>query len=124
MLAGLYENLLDPLIILVTVPLAMLDSAWKAAGQPRIAAIGEPLPDAMAEGVDATAAVVDPAGDPLLVLPPLDLRQGPYAATRPTAASAGRILALVAGIGVVAHAVYVREAIGLLDAAPTVGQAR
>lgn len=85
------------------VPLAMLDSAWKAAGQPRIAAIGEPLPDAMAEGVDATAAVVDPAGDPLLVLPPLDLRQGPYAATRPTAASAGRILALVAGIGVVAH---------------------
>jgi hypothetical protein len=28
------------------------------------------------------------------------------------------------GIGVVAHAVYVREAIALLDAAPTVGQAR
>ncbi len=85
------------------VPLAMLDSAWKAAGQPRIAAIGDPLPDAMAEGVDATAAMVDPAGDPLMVLPPLDLRQGPYAATRPTAASAGRILALVAGIGIVVH---------------------
>jgi hypothetical protein len=28
------------------------------------------------------------------------------------------------GIGVVAHAIYVREAIALLDAAPTVGQAR
>ena len=85
------------------VPLAMLQSAWKAAGQPRIAAIGEPLPDAMAEGVDATAAVVDPSGDPLLVLPPLDLRQGPYAATRPTHLSAGRTLAWVAGLGVVAH---------------------
>ena len=85
------------------VPLAMLNSAWTAAGKPRIAALGEPLPDAMAEGVDATAAVVDPAGDPLLVLPPLDLRQGAYAATRPTDLSAGRTLAWVAGIGVVAH---------------------
>lgn len=85
------------------VPLAMLNSAWTAAGKPRIAAIGEPLPDAMAEGVDATTAAVDPAGDPLLILPPLDLRQGPYAATRPTALSAGRTLAWVAGIGVVAH---------------------
>lgn len=85
------------------VPLAMLNSAWTAAGKPRIAALGEPLPDAMAEGVDATAPLVDPAGDPLLVLPPLDLRQGAYAATRPTALSAGRTLAWVAGIGVVAH---------------------
>ncbi len=85
------------------VPLAMLNSAWTAAGKPRIAALGEPLPDAMADGVDATAAVVDPTGDPLLVLPPLDLRQGPYAATRPTDLSAGRTLTWVAGIGVVAH---------------------
>ncbi len=85
------------------VPLDMLSPAWTAAGKPRIAAIGEPLPDVMAEGVDATAAVVDPAGDPLAVLPPLDLRQGPYAATRPTAFSAARTLVLVAGIGVVAH---------------------
>ena len=85
------------------VPLSMLESAWAAAGRPRIVPLGDPLPGTLSEGVDASVVVADPAGDPLVVLPPLDLRQGPYAAARPTALSAGRTLALVAGIGVLAH---------------------
>jgi general secretion pathway protein L len=55
------------------------------------------------EGVDASGVTVDFSSEPLLILPPLDLRQGAYAATRPTDLSAGRTLAWVAGIGVVAH---------------------
>ena len=42
-------------------------------------------------------------GETVAVLPPLDLRQGPWAATRSGGPSTARTLALVAGIGVLAH---------------------
>lgn len=85
------------------VAVSMLDAAWAAADQPRIFPFGDTLPSALLEGVDASGVTVDFSSEPLLILPPLDLRQGTYTATRPTDLSAGRTLAWVAGIGVVAH---------------------
>jgi general secretion pathway protein L len=85
------------------LPLSALDGAWAAAGRPRLIVLGEPLPDTFAEAVEAETARLGSMGEPVVVLPPLDLRQGAYAATRPTSASALRTLAWVAGIGVVAH---------------------
>ncbi|AQR62274.1 hypothetical protein BZG35_11935 [Brevundimonas sp. LM2] len=85
------------------LPLSALDGAWIAAGRPRLTVLGEALPDTFAEAVEAETARLGNMGEPAVVLPPLDLRQGPYAATRATAASALRTLAWVAGIGVVAH---------------------
>lgn len=85
------------------LPLSAFDAAWEAAGKPRIATVGEPLPQALADGVEAETPLTDASGDPLLILSPLDLRQGAYAAIRPTATSALKTLALVAGLGVVAH---------------------
>lgn len=84
-------------------PVAMLDTAWAAAGRPRIQSFGDPLPDALSDGVEGEAALFDLMGDTVAVLPPLDLRQGPYAATRVGAPTAAKTIALVAGIGVLAH---------------------
>jgi len=85
------------------LPLSALDGAWTAAGRPRLIPLGDALPETFAEGVVAETARLGSMGEPIVVLPPLDLRQGSYAATRPTSASALRTLALVASLGVVAH---------------------
>lgn len=84
-------------------PTIMLDTAWAAAGKPRLQTVGDPLPDALAEGVEAETALLGMMGETLAVLPPLDLRQGPYAATRVSTPNAAKTIALVAGIGVLAH---------------------
>lgn len=84
-------------------PTAMLDTAWAAAGKPRLQTVGDPLPEALADGVEHEAALLGAMGETVAVLPPLDLRQGPYAATRVGAPNAAKTIALVAGIGVLAH---------------------
>ncbi|WGM30529.1 type II secretion system protein GspL [Brevundimonas sp. NIBR11] len=86
-------------------PTAMLDTAWAAAGKPRLQTVGDPLPEALADGVEHEAALFSLGGDTVAVLPPLDLRQGAYAAIRAGAPDAAKTIALVAGIGVVAHLV-------------------
>ncbi|ADL01756.1 General secretion pathway L [Brevundimonas subvibrioides ATCC 15264] len=85
------------------LPLSALDGAWTAAGRPRLIPLGDALPATFAEAVGSETLHLGTMGEPVVVLPPLDLRQGPYAATRATSASALRTLALVAGVGVVAH---------------------
>lgn len=85
------------------LPLSAIDAAWTAAGRPRLQTVGDPLPEALADGVDSESALFGAMGEPVAVLPPLDLRQGAYAATRSGAPSAARTIALVAGVGVLAH---------------------
>lgn len=83
--------------------LSGLSAVWTAAGKPKIFPLGDPLPMAQAEGVEHGAALLSSTGETVAVLPPLDLRQGLYAATRSGAPTAARTIALVAGIGVLAH---------------------
>ncbi len=97
------------------LPLVMLDAAWSAAERPRLIPLGDPLPAAFAEGVEDAAALLDGAGHTVAVLPPLDLRQGPYAAIRSNAPTALKTLALVAGIGVIAHIAILATDVFLLD---------
>jgi general secretion pathway protein L len=85
------------------LPLSAIDAAWTAAGKPRLQTVGDPLPEALADGVEHEAALLGSMGETVAVLPPLDLRQGPWAATRSGGPSVARTLALVAGIGVLAH---------------------
>jgi general secretion pathway protein L len=83
--------------------LSALSAVWTAAGKPKIFPLGDPLPVAQAESVENEAALLGSMGETVAVLPPLDLRQGVYAATRSGAPTAARNIALVAGIGVLAH---------------------
>jgi len=85
------------------LPLSALEGAWAAAGQPRLIQMGDALPATFAEAIEAEPARLEIPGHADLALAPLDLRQGPYQATRATSASALRTLARVAGIGVIAH---------------------
>ena len=55
--------------------------------------------------MDDETALLGAMGETVAVLPPLDLRQGPYAATRSNAPSAARMIALIAGLGILAHIV-------------------
>ena len=84
-------------------PTAMLDTAWAAAGKPHLQTVGDPLPEALADGVEAETALLGAMGETVAVLPPLDLRQGLYAATRVGTPNAAKTIALVAGIGILAH---------------------
>ncbi|MEG3179687.1 type II secretion system protein GspL [Sphingomonas sp. LT1P40] len=84
------------------LPSALIGSAWESAGQPRIwnigaAPIGE-LPQApRAAGGGGLAE--------RLLMPPLDLRQGAYAARRARGGGWLKRFALVAAAGIVAHVV-------------------
>lgn len=78
---------------------AMLRPVWEAAGRPPATSYGASLPAEMMLG----EASLEP--EPLarrLLLPPLDLRQGPYARRRPVS-NVWRRLAWIAAIGAVAH---------------------
>lgn len=96
------------------LPVTMLETAWSAAGRPRLVPLGAPLPAVFAEGIAAETALLDGSGHATAVLPPLDLCQGPYAATR-SGASPLRTLALVAGFGVIAHIAILAGDTLLLD---------
>jgi general secretion pathway protein L len=85
------------------LPLSALEGAWIASGNPRLIALGDPLPVLFAEAVDSDAGWLSSMDQPDVILPPLDLRQGPYEALRATSGSTLRTLGLVAGFGILAH---------------------
>lgn len=97
------------------VPLVMLETAWAAADRPHLIPLGDPLPQTLAEGVDASAALLDGTGHTVAVLPPLDLAQGPYAQVRAGGPGALQTLALVVGVGVIAHIAILATDVFLLD---------
>lgn len=82
------------------IPATMLETAWTAAGQPRVISYGAPLPAAMA--ADADILALDPLGRRLLA-PALDLRQGRYAHRRRAMPGVAKRLAQLAAIGILAH---------------------
>ncbi|PZN99888.1 MAG: hypothetical protein DCF28_12355 [Alphaproteobacteria bacterium] len=85
------------------LPVRDLPTAWSAAGQPRLALLGGDLPDTMIEGVEDESVLLGTVHDPVAVLAPLDLRQGTHAAVRAGAPDMLKTVAMIAGIGVLAH---------------------
>lgn len=88
------------------VPLALLDAAWRAAGEPACIAYGEPLlPQFGATQAPLTSEPLAPA---------IDLRQGRYAPPRRPFNPLWQRIALVAGLGALAHgAIAVADTIAL-----------
>ncbi len=83
------------------IPAALLDAAWHAAGNPACIAYGEPLsPQLMSPDTDAPAARL---AEMQMLGAGIDLRQGRYAAPRRAFNPLWRRIALVAGIGALAH---------------------
>lgn len=97
------------------LPIAMLETAWNAADRPRIVSLGASLPAVFAEEIAADTALLDGSGHATAVLAPLDLCQGPYAATRAASPSPLRTLALIIGVGIVAHIALLAADTLLLD---------
>ncbi|HZV85125.1 MAG TPA: type II secretion system protein GspL [Brevundimonas sp.] len=88
------------------VEAGVLAAAWEAGGRPTLIAEGDPLPDVMREGVRDVSLELDGAARPFVVAPPVDLRQGLYAAARRrVGVSPWRLAASVAAAGVAAHLV-------------------
>lgn len=85
------------------VEVATLAAAWEAGGRPTLIAEGDPLPDVMREGVRDVSLEMEGSSRPSIVAPPVDLRQGVYAAPRTEVGSPWRMVGLVAGLGVAAH---------------------
>jgi len=85
------------------VPAGALAAAWEAAGRPRLIEGDGTLPDAMRDGLAETTLELEGAAHPVVMVPPVDLRQGIYAAARPARGSPWRTLALITGLGAVAH---------------------
>lgn len=80
-----------------------LPVAWEAGGRPRLIAEGDALPEVMREGVGEVSLTMGDASHPAVVAPPVDLRQGVYAAARPSMTSPWRAIGAVAAAGVAAH---------------------
>lgn len=84
------------------LPAALLDSAWEAAGRPRIHHLGEPL----GGDIEAHATTPDLRDDDAraeVAVAELDLRQGLFAARRERGSSGWRRLGWILGIGAAAH---------------------
>ncbi|MEH3040190.1 MAG: type II secretion system protein GspL [Sphingomonas paucimobilis] len=84
------------------LPLAMLVAAWEAAGRPKVAASGDPLPEAMAG--DGAAFPLPPLADRVAAAP-IDLRQGAYARRRTAWPSTTRKVSMILGLAALAHGV-------------------
>ena len=100
------------------ITLDALPMAWAAAGEPRLLSSDAALPEVMRAGIeDATFDLGVPAR-PVMVIPPLDLRQGEFATVRRGVASPMRTLAWVVGLGVAAHlAILTADTVALQMAA-------
>ena len=85
----------------LALPIALLEHAWRAAGEPRCIAYGDALPAVF--GAPEVAMERAPLAARLLA-PALNLRQGRYAAPRAAFNPLWRRIALVAAIGAGAHA--------------------
>jgi len=83
------------------MPLALLSAGWASAGEPACIGYGDPLPPNMAAA--QTELEVEPLARRLLA-PAMDLRQGPYAPPRRPIDPVWKRIALVAGLGALAHA--------------------
>ncbi len=83
------------------MPLALFTSAWEANGKPHAIAYGDTLPPQMEAA--RTELEVEPLAHRLLV-PALDLRQGPYARPRKPVDPLWRRIAFVTATGALAHA--------------------
>jgi general secretion pathway protein L len=83
------------------LPLSLLAAAWSAAGEPACIAYGDPLPPQMAAA--QTELEIEPLAQRMLV-PAIDLRQGPYAAPRRPINPLWKRIAMVAAAGSLAHA--------------------
>lgn len=79
-----------------------LEMAWTAAGRPRLVGTATDLPEALRQGVEETTFELHD-DRPAIVTPPLDLRQGAYAARRVEVERPARTLALILAAGAVAH---------------------
>ncbi|QYF85950.1 type II secretion system protein GspL [Brevundimonas sp. PAMC22021] len=96
------------------IDLQGLSAAWQIAGRPRLLPAGDPLPELMREGVDDSTFELSTSGKPLLVTPPLDLRQGAFTGRRARPASLARTLSLIAAAAVAAHlAILVADTVAL-----------
>lgn len=84
------------------VEVGLLPALWEAAGRPTVLASGDAAPDAMREGVaEASLELAD--GHPLVMAPPVDLRQGSYAPARGPAWGPWKVAAALAIGGAAAH---------------------
>lgn len=88
------------------MPVAMLEQAWKAAGEPDCVAYGEPLPPQMYASdtnLPADFTLQEQSLAKRLIAPALDLRQGLYAAPRRRMDALWKRIATIAAVGAVAH---------------------
>jgi len=84
------------------LPVALLGSAWDAAGRPRIHHLGEPLGgDVEAYATTPDLRSADARAD--VAVAELDLRQGMFAARRERVSDGWRRLGWILGIGAAAH---------------------
>ncbi|WP_010543189.1 type II secretion system protein GspL [Sphingomonas elodea] len=84
------------------MPGALLDSAWEAAGRPRIHSLGEPLSGDMAAHA-GTPDLRDDDARAEVAVAELDLRQGAFAARVQRGSTGWRRLGWILGIGAAAH---------------------
>lgn len=97
------------------VDVEALPATWEAGNRPRLMASGDPLPELMQSGIDDMSPGLDD-GLRSVVLPPVDLRQGRYAAMRRRLPSSPwRAVALVAASGVMSHLVILALDTWILD---------
>lgn len=85
------------------LPARDLTSAWQAAGKPRLRVLGGDLPDTLLEGVEDDAVLLGSVAEPVLMVPPLDLRQGGYAVARNRDLEPMKMAAAILGVGVAIH---------------------
>jgi general secretion pathway protein L len=85
------------------LPARDLTTAWQAAGQPRLRVLGGDLPETLLEGVEDDAVLLGSVAEPVLMVPPLDLRQGGYALARNRDLEPMKMAAAILGVGVAIH---------------------
>ncbi|MGB7409036.1 MAG: type II secretion system protein GspL, partial [Pontixanthobacter sp.] len=104
------------------MPVALMDQAWKAAGEPDCVAFGDPLPphmhrsDASDDGeMPANLLLQESSLADRLMAPALDLRQGIYAAPRRAMNPLRKRLATILAIGLIAHLAIAIADVAALD---------
>lgn len=86
-------------------PIGVLPTFWEAAGRPNLLSSGDALPEVMRDGINDISFNQDGSSHPAMVTPPLDLRQGAFAASGRKTSSTARTLGAILALGVAAHAV-------------------
>ena len=98
------------------VDLKALPATWEAGNRPRLIASRDSLPEIMRGGVDDMSLELDDGLRPVVVVAPIDLRQGRFAASRrQSPALPWRAVALVAAAGFLAHVAILALDTWILD---------